>query len=137
MNSQSESKADGPQQAPSRTIKTSFNSHSDYLLESRETKNSTRIWIKSLKQTDLRVNPLWLRRWNPTRNQLLLPLQKENYSPQIRGRRDNSQNTKNYRSSKAFYSKKTTTSQKFLVTIAKFSWPYFWILQIEGPILRR
>ena len=135
MNSQFESKADGPQQAPSRTIKSSFNSHSDYLLESRETKNSTRIWIKSLKQTDLRVNPLWLRRWNPTRNQLLLPLQKENYSPQIRGRRDNSQNTKNYRSNKAFRLKKTTTSQRFPITIAEFSWPYPRNLQIKRSIL--
>jgi hypothetical protein len=136
MNSHSESKADGPQQTPSRTMKTFFDSRSDYLLESRQTKNSTLIRIKSLEETDSRNNPLRIGRWNPARSRLPLPLQKEIYSRQIRGRRDNSQDTKNYYFNKAFHSRKTTTSRKFRVTIAKFSWPYSWILQLKRPILQ-
>ena len=137
MNSQSESKPDEPQQTPSHTLKTFFDSRSDYLLVSRQTKNSTRIRIKPLKETDSRYNPLWIRRRNLTRSRLLLPLQKENYSPQIRRRSNNSQNTKNYYFSKAFRSRKTITNQKSLVAIAKFSWPFFWVLQTKRPILRR
>ena len=135
MNSQSESKADGPQQTPSHTMKIFFDSHSDYLLELRQTKNSTRIRIKSLKETDSRNNPPQIRKWNPTRSRFPLSLQKENYSPQI-WRGNNSQNTKNYHSSKAFCSKKTT-NRKFPITIAKFSRPSFRSLQTERSILRR
>ena len=83
MNSQSESKADGPQQTPSHTMKIFFDSRSDYLLELRQIKNSTRIRIKSLKETDSRNNPLRIGRWNPTRSRFLLSLQKENYSVRL------------------------------------------------------
>ena len=137
MNSQSESKADGPQQTPYLMMKTFFDSRSDYLLELQQTKNSTRIRIKQSKETDPQYNPIRTTRRNPTRSRLLLSIQKENYSPQIREGESNSQKTKNYRSSKAFRSRKTTTRRKLPVTIAKFSWPSFRILQTERPILQR
>ena len=69
-------------------------------------KNSTRIRIKFLKETDSRYNLIRTRRLNLTRNQLLQPLQKENCSSQIKERSSNSQKTKNYRFNKAFRSKK-------------------------------
>ena len=58
---------------------------------------------------------------------------KWNCSPQ---RSSNSQKTKNYRSSRAFRSKKTSSIQKFTATIAKFSWPFFRMLQTEKLILQ-
>src|SRR6185295_13507516 len=122
MNSQSESKADGPQQTPYLMMETFFDSRSDYLLKIRQTKNSTRTRIKPL--TDPRYNPIRTRRPNSTKNRLPLSLQKENYSPQNGGRNNNSQKTKNYRSNKALRSRKTTTKQKFSATIAKFLWPF-------------
>ena len=54
MNSQSESKADGSQQTPSHMTKTFYDTLSDYLPVSSQTKNSTRTRIKSLRETDSR-----------------------------------------------------------------------------------
>ena len=135
MNFRFESKGDGPQRTTSHMTKTFCDILSDYLPESRQTKNSNRIRIKSLKETDLRYNPIPMRRQNPTRSRLLLPLQKENCRTQIKERGNNSLNTKNYCSSKVFRSKKTT-KRKFLITIVKFSWRSFRILQTKRPTPR-
>ena len=95
-----------------------------------------KIRTKSLKETDSHYNPIRTRRSNPTRSRLPQSIQKEIGSPQTKERGNNSQKMKNYRSSKAFRSKKTT-SRKFPITIAKFSWPSFRIKQTERPNLCR
>ena len=135
LNSQSDSREDGSRQTPSHMTKTFCDTLSDYLPESSQTKNSTRTRIKSLRETDSWNNLFRTRQQNPTRSRFLPPLQKQSSNPWIRGRRDNSQNTKNYRSNKAFRLKKTTTSQRFPITIAEFSWPYPRNLQIKRSIL--
>ena len=123
MNFQSESKADGSQQAPSHTMKTFFDTLSD----------SLQIRTKSSKEADSHYNSTRTRRMNPTRSRLLQLLQKWNYSPE---RSSNSQKMKNYRSSRVFRSKKTSSIRKFAATIAKFSWPFFRMLQTEKLILQ-
>ena len=126
MNFQFESKADGAQQTPSHMMKTFFDTLSD----------SLQVRTKSSKETDSRDNPIRTRRLNPTRGRLPPSLQKWNYSPRIRERSSNSQKMKNYRSNRAFRSKKTSPIQKFVATIAKFSWPFFRMLQTEKLILQ-
>ena len=123
MNFQSESKADGSQLAPSHMMKTFFDTLSD----------SLQIRTKSSKETGSRYNSIRTRRLNSTRSRLLQPLQKWNCSPQ---RSSNSQKTKNYRSSRAFRSKKTSSIRKFATTTVKFSWPFFRMLQTEKLILQ-
>ena len=122
MNFQSESKADGSQLTSSHMMKTFFDTLS----------NSLQIRTKSSKETGSHYDPIQIRRLNPTRSRLLRPLKKWNCSPQ---RSNNSQKTKNYHSNKAFRSRKTTTRRKFPITVVKFSWPSFRILQTETPIL--
>ena len=52
MNYQLESKADGPQRTTSNTTKTFCDTLSNSLLESSQTRNSTRIRVKFFKETD-------------------------------------------------------------------------------------
>ena len=131
MNTQFESKADGPRRTTPRMTKTFCDILSDSLPEPSQTRNSTRIRIKFLKETGSHYNPIRTRRLNPTRSRLLRPLQKRNCSPQ---RSNNSQKTKNYRSNRAFHSRKTMSIQKLAATIAKFSWLSFRTLLTEKLI---
>ena len=133
MNSHIESKADGPQRITSHMTKIFCDILSDSLPEPSQTRNSTRIRIKLLKETGSLYNPIRTRRLNPTRSRLLQPLQKWNCSPQ---RSSNSKKTKNYHSNRAFRSKKTISFQKSTVTIAKFSWLLSRIPQTEKVILQ-
>ena len=129
MNSQFESKADGPQQTTSHTTKTFCDTLSDPLSESSKTGKSTR--LRTSKEIDSRHKPIQTREPTPTGSRLPQSLQKEIGSPQIDDRGSNSQKTKNYHFSKVFYSRKTASIQKFTATIAKFSWPLFRTLQTE------
>jgi len=119
MNYQFESKVDGPLRITSHMTKTFFDILSDPL----------KIRTKSLKETDSHYNPIRTRRSNPTRIRLHQSIQKEIGSPQTKERGSNSQKTKNYRSSRVFHSKKTTSTRKFVAAIMKFSWLFFRMLQ--------
>ena len=103
MNSQFESKDDGPQQTTFHTAKTFCDTPSDSLPESSKTTKSTR--LRTSKETDSCHNPIRTRRPNPTRSRFLQLLQRWNYTLE---RGSNSQKTKNYHSSKAFHSRRTT-----------------------------
>ena len=130
MNYQLESKADGPQRITSHMTKTFCDTLSDSLPKSSKMRKSTRFQFK----TDSHHNPIRTKGPNPTRNQLLQSLQKENHSPQIRKRGSNYRKTKNYRFSRASRSRKTTSIRKFTAIITKFSWLLFQTLQNKKVI---
>ena len=102
MNSQFESKADGPQRTTFHMTKTFYDTPSDSLPESSKTTKST--WLRTSKETDSCHNPIRTRRPNPTRSRFLQLLQRWNYTPESGS---NSQKMKNYHFSKAFRSRRT------------------------------
>ena len=74
MNSQFESKDDGPQQTTFHTAKTFCDTPSDSLPESSKTRKPTRFWTKPSKEADSHYNSIRTGRLNPTRSRLLQPL---------------------------------------------------------------
>ena len=82
MNSQFESKADGPQRITSHMTKIFSDTLSDSLPESNEMRKSTQ--FQTLKESDSHHNSIRTKEPNPIRSRLLQSLQKVTGIPQIK-----------------------------------------------------